>query len=273
MPYSGNLLRLTQAPDARKLPPPSPRHATNEYDPDPQKGEHQVPSGTGSEFQGTDYPEVVMSGGGMPLDTPSSWAITPPGGQYEATDYLTYPKGNPHNSDAILSARGAELMYCAPDGYKLRDRAHDGKQDRGFLRTLFSPAPLFADQQSRDELYTEEFASSIGTADGVGGDKFVRGINSLPNNNPDRIGYVNGFRQGIERVRVWDNHDRAFIDRQQGSQMLQPRDVYVPNHYPRMIGSMITGPALPRDANNPDDTAMASTSYASSPSSVIGGGF
>lgn len=273
MPYSGNLLRLTQQPDARKLPPPSARHAANEYDPDPQRGEHQVPSGTGSEFQGTDYVEVVMSGGGMPLDKPDSWAITPPGGEFEATDYITYPKGNPHDSEAVLSARGAEIMACSPNGYKLRNRAHDGSRDKGFLRTLFSPLPMFTDQQHRDELYTDGLTSSVDTASGAGGDKYVRGINSLPNNNPDRVGYVNGFRQGIERVRVWDNNNRAFIDRRQGSQILQPRDVYVPNHYPRMVSTMITGPALPRDANNPDDTAMSTTSYASSPNSVIGGGF
>lgn len=271
MPYTGNLLSMQQAPDSRKLPPPSPRHAINEVDPNPGRAEHEIPSGTGSEYQGTDFDQVVMSGGGMPLDNPSPWSIAPPGGPSESPYNITYPRGNPHDSNAVLSALGSLLQTCAPNGGRLRDNAHDGIPDRGWLRQLFSPKPLFDESQHIDELYLDGLSSSVETASGNGGDKYVRGINSLPNNNPDRLGYVNGFRQGIERVRVWDNQNRSYIRREFGLQTLGPREVYTPNPARRMVSTMITQPALPRDANNPDDTIMANTNYASSPSSVIGG--
>lgn len=271
MPYSGNLVSMQQAPDSRKLPPPSPRHATNEVDPNPGHAEHVLPSGTGSEYQGTDFERVVMSGGGMPLDNPAPWAITPPGGPSESPYHITYPRGNPHDSQAVLSARGSQIQTCSPAGGTLRDRAHDGIPDRGWLRRTFSPKPMFGESQHIDELYLEGLPSSVETASGNGGAKYVRGINGLPTNNPDRVGYTNGFRPGIERVRVWDNANRSIPYRQYGLQTLGPREVYVPNPARRMVGTMVTQPALPRDASNPDDTIMANTNYASSPSSVIGG--
>ena len=269
MPYTGNLVRINQSSDQRKLPSPSPRHAVDEEDPSLPRGEHHVASGTGAEFAGTTYAPVVMSGFGMPLDDPSSWAGDPPGGGSETPYRITYPRGNPHASDAVLSARAGYAQWFA---HPVRDRAHDGDTDRGWLRTTFSPEPMFMDTQNpRGEIDTQGLTTPYDEATDDRFRKHVRGINSLPENNPDRVGYLNGFRPGRERVRVWGSDVFASISRVQGVQQLQPRDAYTPLHYPRMIGSMTTPPALPRTAGNPDDTAMSATNYASSPGSVFGG--
>lgn len=267
MPYTGNLLQLKQDPSARRLPGPSPRHQLDEMDPADARGEHEVPSGTGREFQRTDFPPTVMTGGGMRLDAPASWAGAPPGGIAETPYRITYPSGNPHDSDAVLSAAGSDIQSVATP---LRDRAHDGIPDRGWWRTTFGPAPMFTDTQDRQQIDTDGFTNPFsGLADD--GVKYVRGINSRPENNPPRVGYSPGFRPGRERVRVWGNSVFASVSREIGAQILRPRDAYTPLPYPRLVSTMVIPPAMPRDPGSPDDPLTARTNYASSPQSVFGG--
>lgn len=270
MPYTGNLVFMAQPPDARKLPPPSPRHATNEGDPSAAAGEHQVAAGTGNEYADTKFPSVIMAGWGMTLDTPASWAGAPPGGRAETPYRITWPSGNPHESDAVLSAEGANAQWY---GNANRIRAHDGDDDHGYARTTFDPPPYANATQHRDEIDTDGLRSPYTQVSPEGAaTKFVRGINSLPDNNPDRFGYDGpGFRRGRDRVRAWDNTVRAHISRIQSPQVLQPRDAYVPNAARRMVGDMMITPALPRTPTAPDTALLAATSYASSPASVIGG--
>ena len=270
MPYTGNLVRISQQPDARKLPPPSPRHGLNEEDPSRALGEHNVPSGTGAEFGGSNFPPVIMAGFGMPLNTPSSWAGPPPGGIAEAPYEIIYAKENPHDSRAILSGVGGLDLCYNTDGAPLRTFAHDGARDHGYVQTKFGPDPLFGQTQSRQEIDTDGLTSPYAVGDATH-TKFVRGINSLPENNPDRFGYTTGFRPGRERVRAWDNGVRAHISRQISPQILQPRDAYVPNKSASMVENKLIHVALPRDAPNPDDNAMAATVYSLATDSVFGG--
>ena len=267
MPYTGNLLQQRQQPGGRPLPGPSPRHAANEADPSLARGEHQVPAGTGGVYARTDFDQVVMSGGGMRLDTPASWAGGPPGGSQETPYRVTYPAGNPHDSDAVLSARGSAIQTVQT---AMRGNAHDGSPDRGYVRTGFGPEPLFAGQQERAELATEGQSNPFGALadDGV---KYVRGINSRPENNPARVGYVSGYRPGRERVRVWQVPRFGHVSRRIDPQVLRPRDAYTPNASRRQVGSMVTPPALPRDAGNPDDVMLARVNYGAAPTSVFGG--
>lgn len=267
MPYTGNLLQQQQDPTTRKLPPPSPRHGVIEEDPSAPRGEHEVPSGTGVEFAQTDFPPTVMTGGGMRLDTPASWAGAPPGGMSETPYRITYPAGNPHDSPAVLSALGAAIQSIATP---MRDRAHDGADDRGWWRTTFDRPQMFTASQDRAELDTEGYTNPFGglADDGV---KYVRGINSRPENNPPRVGYSPGFRPGRERVRVWPAEMFASISRRIDPQILRPRDAYTPLQYPRMVSRMVIPPALPRDPGSPDDPLTARTDYSSAPISVFGG--
>lgn len=275
MPYTGNLVRLNQKPDALKLPAPSPRHGVREAAPELQRQTHTVPSGTGAEFQGTDFERVVESGHGMLLDTPPSSAGTPPGtADPESPWHIDYTRGNPHTSSAVLSARGAAAMAGGagrPDAAGvapntgLRGRSHDGRADRGWLRSLFWPAPMFTEAQPRQEINPDGPASSVDQAEGPGGAKYVRGINSLGVNNP------HGWRNGRYRYSSWPNEVFAQIKRTIGTQMLQPRDIYTPGPQQRMVASMITPPSLPKDPPNPDDPITAQSQYSSAASSVIGG--
>lgn len=270
MPYTGNLLFMSQQPDARRLPAPSPRHGVNESDPSRALGEHTVPAGTGDVYGGSDFPPVIMSGFGMPLDTPASWAGAPPGGRAETPYRITYPDGNPHDSAAVLSGDGGNAQWYGNDN---RTRAHDGARDHGYSRTTFDPPPYANSTQVRQELDTDGLRSPYTALSPEGAaTKFVRGINSLPDNNPDRFGYDGpGFRRGRERVRAWDNTVRAHISRVQGPQVLQPRDVYTPNPARRMVADMVITPALPRTPQAPDTALLAATTYTSAPVSVIGG--
>lgn len=269
MPYTGNLVRLAQTPVDRRLSAPSPRHATNEGDPSAARGEHHVASGTGAEFAGTTYDQVIVSGGGMPLDTPAAWGGPPPGGAQEQPYGIVYGRGNPHDSTAVLSRDGGDAQWY---GDTNRLVAHDGSRDRGWLRTTFGAAPMYTDAQPRAELDTDGFTSPYSDTGTGRMAKHLRGINSLPENNPPRVGYgPGGFRQGRERVRVWDSTIRAHISRLIGVQVLQPRDAYTPNASRNMINTMVISPALPREAVSPDDTAMAMTNYNSSTSSIFGG--
>lgn len=276
MGYTGNLIRLAQRPDALKLPAPSPRHGVREGAPDIQREQQTVPAGTGSEFQGTDFDQVVTAGNGMRLDTPASWAGTPPGSPDPDSAYhIDYTRGSPYTSSAILSARGAaeaaggagsSTTYpCSPDTTKLATE-HNGAKDRGWIRALFWPAPMWLETQPRQELNPDGPASSVEGPEGVGGAKYGRGINALGGNNPE------GWRNGRYRFGTWPNTVFASIHRTIGTQQLQPRDVYAPGYQQRMVGSMVTPPSLPRDAPNPDDVIMANSNYTSS-NSVIGGGF
>lgn len=268
MPYTGNLIRMAQPPDARRLPPPSPRHGENEGDPSAARQEHVVPTGTGTEYQGTDFAPVIMSGFGMRLNTPSSWAGAPPGGASEEPYRITYPRGNAHDSTAVLSAAGAADQAVRPG---LRVTAHDGADDRGVVRTLFDPSPFAGESQHREQIDSDGLGQWQNSPEGDNA-KYVRGINSLPTNNPGRVGYDGpGFRRGRERVRVWDNTVRAHISRVFSSQMLQPRDAYTPNGTTPMVSSMVTVPALPRSPGSPDDPMTSRTSYASAPVSTFGG--
>lgn len=268
MPYTGNLVRIAQAPDARRLPPPSPRHGQDEGDPSASRQEHVVPSGTGSEYQGVDFDQVIMSGWGMQLDTPASWAGAPPGGGSEEPYRITYARTNPHDSRAVLSAAGADTYGRSP---ALRFAAHDGAQDHHDRRVMFDPAPFAYQTQEREEIDSDGLAQWQTSPDGDQA-KYVRGINSLSTNNPGRVGYDGpGFRRGRERVRAWDNTVRAHISRVFGAQMLQPRDAYAPNGTTPMISSMVTAPSLPRSPASPDDPLTSRSSYASAPTSTFGG--
>lgn len=276
MGYTGNLVRLAQKPDALKLPAPSPRHGVREGAPALQKEQQTVPTGTGAEFQGTDFDKVVQAGHGMRLDVQPSAAGTPPGSaDSESPWHIDYTKGSPYTSDAILSARGAAIAaggagrttgvdYGADT--TLVGREHDGSTDRGWVRSLFWWMPMWWETQPKEEVLTPGPASSVEGPGSGGAAKFGRGINSLGENNPQ------GWRNGNYRFPNWStNTVFQSVHRTIGTQQLQPRDIYTPGPQQRMVASMVTPPSLPRDAPNPDDVLTASSTYSSSASSVIGG--
>lgn len=239
--YSGNVVRLANAADARSLPGPSPRHATNESDPSLSSSEAVVPAGTGSEYSGSGFDENILPGGGMQLDTPVSWArdLTANASQ------IKYAGASPHDSRAVLSLRQAAFA----DGGRLP--SHDGSQDRGYKRVGFSGSPIADELQPQETIETEGYAnqfSALGSPDAI---KYVRGRTSRPETNPD------GFRLGRMRRWAWSGDAARHIKRMQSIQYTQGRDSYTPQHKQSMVKNMLTDVALPRSATSFDDAIMS----------------
>lgn len=239
--YTGTLVRLANSAQDRKLPAPSPRHAVDESDNAISQQQRTVPAGTGSEFGGTGWQPELLPGGGMQLDTPASWARDVDADPYR----IKYAKDNPHDSRAVLTLREAEQ----PNGGRLR--AHDGSQDHGYMRTRFTGAPLAGELDERDADRTDGYSNPFGVAGEADMTKYVRGLNSRPENNPD------GFRVGVLQRWTWTGGAAKHITRDYGIQYTQPRDAYVAQPRQRMVKDVVTGVMLPRSAGSFDDAVMS----------------
>jgi hypothetical protein len=264
MPYTGNLIRTAQAPDARQLPSPSAAHG-DLTTPDPWPQNSEVPAGTGAEYEGTAMPVDMVIGGGMALDTPAPWE-----------------RGNPHTSDAVLYMQHTDQEWASRIS-----RAHEGREDRGWVRTMYSTPPFqFSGDVEGDSVWeghTTPFQAT-GQADL---DKYVQGVNSRPENNPERTGYVNGFRPGLFRLNT-PNIDRwrPGAHRHYDLQPLAQRDAYVPVNQPnadpspdgpqfplfqRTVQHYMTGAAMWTGPTGYDDSLLATPVAASGADPVIDG--
>lgn len=255
--YSGQLARLANKDNDSVLPGPSPRHAVDESDDQRSQAEHQVPSGTGSEYGGTQFADNIIPGGGMQLDTPAPWARDL---DAEASR-IKYARSNPHDSRAVLTLRQGDME----DGGRLP--AHDGSVDRGYKRTLFAGEPLADDMQGREADRTDGYSnpfSSVAEPDAV---KYVRGRGSRPETNPD------GFRLGNLWRWTWDPNRNRHVTRDYGVQYTQPRDFYTAPPREVMVKNMVSDVALPRNAGSFDDAVMSGndTNSAATGSSSFGG--
>lgn len=256
--YTGYLVRIANSADARSLPGPSPRHAADEADPSAVAGEHSVPAGTGSEYGGTRFEENVLPGGGMQLDTPTSWAR-----DLDANaSRIKYAGATPHDAVSVLSLRQADM----PDGGRIS--AHDGISDRGWMRTRFIGSPLANETQPQEQSQTDGYSNPFGSVGSPDGMKYVQGRSSRPETNPD------GFRLGILRRWSWEGDAARHVRREQGVQVTQPRDSYSAPARQRMVRNLLTDVALPRGASSFDDNMMAQSDYTNPPSaSASFGGF
>lgn len=247
--YGGQLSRLASTAMDRVLPAPSPRHAVNESDDTLARTEREVPAGTGNEFGGTRFESDITPGGGMQLDTPTSWALDPDAD----ASRIKYARSNPHDSGAVLTLRQGDT----PDGGRLS--SHDGSRDRGWLRSKFSGQPLADDTQARETDRTDGYSnpfSAVGTPDA---NKYVQGRSSRPESNPD------GFRLGTLLRWSWDPQHKRTVTRDYGIQFTQPRDFYTAPERQPMVKSMVTGAALPRSAGSFDDAVMSGNDTNSAP--------
>jgi hypothetical protein len=255
--YSGQLSRLANTPQERALPGPSPRHAANESDDVRSREQRTVPAGTGNEYGGTQFADNIIPGGGMQLDTPAPWAR-----DLDANaSQIKYARTNPHDSRAVLTLRQGDM----PDGGRLS--AHDGVQDRGWLRTLFRGEPLADDTQQREADRTDGYSnpfSAVAEPDAV---KYVRGRSSRPEDNPE------GFRLGNLWRWQWDPQQKRTVTRDYGVQYTQPRDFYTAPPRQRMVKDVVTQATLPRTAGSFDDAIMSGNDANAAPtgSSSFGG--
>lgn len=208
--YTGNLVRSMQQPDARQLPHPSPEHGTTT--PDPYPYDHQVAASTGQEYAGTAMPVDQAQGHGMVLDTPAPWE----------------GPADPHDSDAAL--------WWIHDNTEWQDvlaHEHEGTRDRGWVRTTYEPPPFQGASEVRGDTWFDGFSTPFTAAGQADTLKYLRGIDSRPENNPAREGYVHGFRPGQTRM-LTPNIDR-WLGRAHRVYEVQPltqRDFLTPVNQP-----------------------------------------
>lgn len=171
--YSGNLIRTYTAPDDGKPASafaPSPAHATVTTDQYPQA--KLVPPGTGAEYAGTGFPLDVVIGGGIILDCPT----------------------RDHDSPANL--RGD---YTDDQARERMQAAHDGSRDRGYVRSGWVAPPIQDAHTVYASTVTEGLTYAPGNVNRAGAPGILRGITSYPSANPDREGYITGYRPGLSR--------------------------------------------------------------------------
>jgi hypothetical protein len=213
--YSGNLVRMQQQPDALKLPAPAVEHGQDEPDPWPDR--HEVPAGYGQEFGGSAFPVDVTIGGGVLLSTPPKWG-----------------EPDTHDSPAVLYPLESDTQQVAVVGDE-----HAGDYDRGHLRHYYEPGIQSAYEQHTDATMDLWSSQATNTA------PLTRGINSYRENNPDREGYINGFRPGRHRWLV-DNLRRLIGERGRtyDVQTLIARDYYQPVNQPELADVPPYGPVF-----------------------------
>jgi hypothetical protein len=204
MAFTGNWLRSAQQVQANpsQLKEPSPRHGEDATDQYPQ--DHQAP--VGPDYGDTDFMRVVVNAPGLPLDTPDARSHDGP-------------------------ARGG-VFRNQLERQAVQQRGHEG-QDRGWVRSQYAGR-----QPSQDD--TTRYLESTWTGNGSAApppEAVQRGINSLPQNNPEVEGYdPGGFRRGLRTFRFVDRKNR--IDqRVYTPQQLLAREIRVPAPQPAQNGT------------------------------------
>lgn len=239
MAYTNNWLKSARQVQGNptKLPEPSNTHGT--VTPDQYPADHQAPPG--ADYGDADFARTVVQTPGMPLDTPS----------------------NSHDSPARSGVYRSQL-----ERQGAQSRGHRG-EDRGWVRSLFSGRQSWQDDTTR---YLEESWKGNGSA-APPPEAIQRGINSLPQNNPEIDGYdPGGFRRGMRFKRFVDRKNNV-SPRVYTAQQLLARDIRVPGNVPaqdgawgrtspfasmaRNMATVATRPALFRPPPSLTDTVIA----------------
>ena len=204
MAYTGNVVRVySAAGDSPQNFAPDPRHGITDT-PDPYAGPHQVPSGTGAEFAGTNFPEDMARGHGQYFYTPKRSHEGRAGKRTVVDDYGASTI-NAHTEDG--QHRYAMSSYVAPP---------------------FQPA---------SQQYSDEFLEGTVLADNpnrTGAVAILRGINSYSQNNPVTLMYPRGVRPGMDRRGPWMRENRRLGRRRYlyGIQISEGRQTFLPNNTP-----------------------------------------
>jgi hypothetical protein len=204
MAFTGNWLRAAQQTQANptQLKEASPRHGQDQSDPYPQ--DHLAP--VGPDYGDTDFMRTVVQTPGLPLDAPDARSHDGPG------------RGGAFHNQAERQA--------------LQQRGHEG-QDRGWVRSTYVGRQSQQDDTTR---YLQQDWTGNGSPAPTP-EAIQRGINSLPQNNPDVEGYdPGGYRRGLRSWRFIDRKNR--IDpRVYTAQQLLAREIRIPAPQPAQNGT------------------------------------
>lgn len=204
MAYTGNWLKSARQVQANPtaLPEPTAEHGQSVGDQYPQ--DHQAPPG--ADYGDADFARTVVQTPGMPLDAPD----------------------RSNQSEARGGAYRNQLERQA-----IQSRGHEG-QDRGWVRSAWTGRAAWQDDTTR---YME--SSWTGNGSPAPPPEAIQrsGLNSLPQNNPERPGYdPGGYRRGLRFRRFVDRKNR--IDpRVYTAQQLLARQISVPTNQPAQNGT------------------------------------
>lgn len=203
MAYTGNWLKSARQVQANPttLPEPSSAHGQVAGDQYPQ--DHQAPPG--ADYGNADFARTVVQTPGMALDTPTR--------------------------DNTSEARGGAFKDQL-ERQSVQIKGHEG-QDRGWVRSAWTGRAAWQDDTTR---YLEESWQGNGSP-APPPEAVQRGINSLPQNNPEVPGYdPGGFRRGM-RFRRFVDRKNNIAPRNYTAQQLLAREIKVPANQPAQNGS------------------------------------
>lgn len=222
--YSGALVRsqYATADDVKSGFNPDPMHAGTPHDtPDGLEGyraARQVPGDTGAEYAGTAMPVDQAVGYDLVLDTP------------------TFTGPDAHEGPGWYGA-----IYSDDQFRELIEEEHTGAGERAYERETWAPPAL----QSRFEWYADQTTQGFTPLKEPNTAELLRGINSYPQNNPEREGYTQGVRPGLHRqltMRISRlQHRRRYT---YDAQPLSVRDFLVPTDVDPQATPDV-GPTLP----------------------------
>lgn len=204
MAYTGNAARVySVAGDSPQTFEADPRHAvTNTADPYP--GPHQVPSGTGQEYSGANFPEDMAQGYGQGFYAP------------------------------VQTHEGRAGKRTVPDDYgQSLDALHSEDGQHRYAQSTYDAPPI----QAAHQVYSDEFFEGTVAADNPnrsGAVAILRGINGYAQNNPVTLMYPRGVRPGLDREGPVMRDQRRLGRRayRYGIQYSDGRQTYLPNNTP-----------------------------------------
>jgi hypothetical protein len=217
MAYTGNVVRVySVAGDSPQHFEADPRHAipqsheTGELD--PYRGVHQVESGTGAEYAGTNFPEDMAQGAGQ---------------------YFY----NPVRSHEGRAGKRTVHDAYGPNGECIRGPAdtslHTEDGQHRYQQHRYTQPSLQADTQ----VYSDEFFAGTvrpTNPNNTGATSVLRGINGVPQNNPITLQYPQGVRPGMDREGPVMRDQRRLGRRRYryGIQVSEGRQTFIPQNMP-----------------------------------------
>jgi hypothetical protein len=169
--------------------------------PDPTPGDHQMPSGSGAEYAGTNFPEDMASGHG---------------------EYVWQPRRS-HEGRA-----GKRTVVDEP----LDARHSEDGQNRAPFAATVKPPLQAASQEYSDEFYAGTVPAENPNRSGAVA--ILRGINGYAQNNPVTLMYPQGVRPGLDREGPVMRDQRRLGRRRYhyGIQSSEGRQTFIPTNTP-----------------------------------------
>lgn len=216
MTYTGALVAKYSSADETYNFAPDPMHAVAQSHltgtPDPYAATHQVPSGTGQAYAGSDFPNDVAQGNGMYFYRPTR----------------SHQGNAGRRTGSFMRGPNAEII----NGPAQNELHQEDGQNR-YEQKYYAPRPY----QAASQHYTQEHREGNLWPDNpnrTGAVAILRGINSYSQNNPSTLQYPEGVRRGLDPrpTRMEDTRRLGRRKYRYGIQVSLGKQTYMPNNIP-----------------------------------------